>query len=231
MKTRTSTLAEKIIMIVGVIFCAILIPLLIINITIIVKGTLNPKTPPSIFGVTPLVVMSGSMDDGSKDCISTGDLIFSRNIDTDNLKIGDIISFMDGKSAVTHRIVRIESNEHGEPVFITKGDANNSEDQNTVTKDSIIGLYVFRIPAVGDFALFMQTGLGMMCFIGIPVIAFIVYDILRRLHYARKKDEATAKMQAEIDRLRKIAEENQTSENIDIDNQSSSEQKEEVQKI
>ena len=86
LKTRTSTLAEKIIMIVGVIFCAILIPLLIINITIIVKGTLNPKTPPSIFGVTPLVVMSGSMDDGSKDCISTGDLIFSRNIDSDNFK-------------------------------------------------------------------------------------------------------------------------------------------------
>ena len=41
--------------------CVLLSILLLCNITIIVKGTINTEKPPSVFGITPMVVLSGSM--------------------------------------------------------------------------------------------------------------------------------------------------------------------------
>ena len=41
--------------------------------------------PPSVLGVTPLVVMSGSMSDEAEDHIEVGDLIFIDKISTDEL--------------------------------------------------------------------------------------------------------------------------------------------------
>lgn len=48
---------------VGLTLCIVLGLLLACNITILLKGTLDPDTPPSVLGVTPLVVLSGSMSD------------------------------------------------------------------------------------------------------------------------------------------------------------------------
>ena len=63
----------------------------------------------------------------------------------------------------------------------------------------------FRFPKVGDFALFLQTPMGMVLFIGLPLLAFIIYDIIRRQQYARKESKKTAELEAELERLRKLA--------------------------
>ena len=134
-----------------------------------------------------MVVQSGSMSGSAEDHIEVGDLIFTVKPNTAELKKGDIISFMEGDIAVTHRIVDVTTDANGKRSFITKGDANNTEDP-AVGEDAVFGLYKGRIPGLGDFAMFLQKPLGMAVFIGIPVCAFIIYDIIRRQRSSGRKE-------------------------------------------
>ena len=197
---------KSIIPIISTVLCIIFSLILICNLTIIIKGTVNPKTPPSVFGVTPLVVMSGSMSGDAEDHIEVGDLILSSKAEPAKLQVGDVISFMESETTVvTHRIIEVGKTEDGKIQWITKGDANNTEDKKPVTEDQLVGVYKMRIPKAGDFAMFMQTSLGMIIFVGIPLFAFIIYDIIRRNMQAKKENTTRAEMEAEIERLKALA--------------------------
>ena len=200
-KNKTS---KRILFIVGAVLCCIFALMLVCNLTIIIKGVINPEMPPSVLGVTPMVVQSGSMSGNAEDHIEVGDLIFTVKPETDKLKAGDIISFMDGNIAVTHRIIEVQTDADGKRSFVTKGDANNTEDP-AVGEDAVFGLYKGRVPGLGDFAMFLQKPLGMAVFIGIPVCAFIIYDIIRRQRISGKKDKETEELKAELERLRAAA--------------------------
>lgn len=192
--------------------CVILAIMLICNITIIIKGSINPDTPPDIFGVVPMVVLTDSMSGDAEDHIEAGDLIFIKHIDPEKLKIGDVICFMEDDYTVTHRIIAIEeyrgSNEKhkGQDVFVTKGDFNNTEDKLRVPKSEVIGIYSgVRFAGIGEFVLFLQKPIGMLIFIGVPVLIFIFYDILRRKLSSHKQEGKTAELEAEIEKLRALA--------------------------
>ncbi len=91
-----------------------------------------------IFGVSILRVVTGSMEPS----IHEGDFIIVRKTDVSELREGDIICFYSRDSAIsgmpnTHRIVRVLD----DGSFVTKGDANRTEDPVTVSADSIIGRY------------------------------------------------------------------------------------------
>lgn len=183
--------------IIGAVLCVVFGFFLVCNIIIIVKGTLHPETPPTVLGVAPMVVLSGSMSGTAEDHIEVGDLIFTKQADIDELQVGDVVAFMDGSIVVTHRIVSISADRSE---FVTKGDANNTEDE-PISADQIIGQYSGRIPKVGDFALFLQKPLGMVIFIGVPVCAFVVWDILRRRE-TRAGDEEKEQLRRELERLK-----------------------------
>lgn len=185
----------------GIALCVVFGFMLLCNLTIIIKGTISPEKPPSVLGTTPMVVKSGSMSGSAPDHIEVGDLIFVSPVKAEDLRVGDVISFMESGSVsvVTHRIIEITE---GALSFKTKGDANNAEDSERVTPDRIVGIYKGRIPKVGDFAIFLQTPFGMIVFIGIPLLAFIIYDIIRRQKYAARENKKTAALEAELERLR-----------------------------
>lgn len=185
----------------GAVLCAVFSFLLVCNVTIIVKGTLHPETPPTVLGVAPMVVLSGSMSGTAKDHIEVGDLIFTTKPDTEALQVGDVVAFKDGNVVVTHRIVAVTADESGKKQFITKGDANNTEDP-AIYPESVIGVYRGRIPKLGDFALFLQKPLGMAVFIGIPVCTFVIGDVIRRRKQAQHSDEETARLREELERLK-----------------------------
>lgn len=191
--------------IIGTVLCIVFGLLLICNLTIIIKGTLNPEKPPSVLGITPMVVMSGSMSGDAEDHIEVGDLIFVRKEGPEKLQVGDVIAYMSGGTTVTHRITEINTDEDGDLLFTTKGDANEAEDTEPVTVDQLVGVYQGRIPKVGDFALFLQQPLGMLLFIGVPLLAFIIYDILRRQRYASREKAKAQEMEEELARLRTLA--------------------------
>ena len=204
-KEKKETSSNKLVTAVGIALCVAFGFLLACNLTIIIKGTFYPDRPPSVLGVTPMVVLSGSMSGEAADHIEVGDLIFVDKIaDPADLAVGDVVAYMEGDVVVTHRIMAIEQGETGLE-FTTKGDANNAADLRPVHEEQLVGIYSFRIPKVGDFALFLQTPMGMLLFIGVPMLSFLLYDILRRTRSAKKEDARTAELEAELERLRALA--------------------------
>ncbi|MCL2813887.1 MAG: signal peptidase I [Oscillospiraceae bacterium] len=169
----------------GVVICLLLIPMLIINLTIVIKSYLNPDKVPDFFGLKPFVVLSGSMEPA----ILAGDLVFIKTVDPLTLKTGDIISFKEGNNIVTHRIVEL-TEKGGEPAFLTRGDANNTSDRTPVTYSQLEGIYLFRIGMLGTLAIFIQTPMGMLIFACIPLIGFVLYDILRRSFDGKTENES-----------------------------------------
>lgn len=206
-ETKASRKSGRALMVLGAVLCVLFGFLLICNLTIIIQGTVSPEKPPSVFGITPMVVLSGSMSGDAEGHIEVGDLIFVKSADPDSLEVGDVIAYMNGGSTVTHRITAITSDEDGGLLFTTKGDANEAEDTQPVTEEQLVGIYRGRIPKVGDFALFLQQPLGMLLFIGVPLLAFIIYDILRRQRYALREKAKSEELETELARLRALAEE------------------------
>lgn len=128
-----------------IILSIILIPILIINCSIIFQANTNEDKIPSVFGHKPFIVLSGSMENE----IKIGDLIVVKNVNPENLVEGDVIAFRDAQNTVTtHRIIDLVE-DNNTTYFVTKGDNNSSQDQNLVEYDDVEGLYSFRIPGVG----------------------------------------------------------------------------------
>lgn len=208
---------KKVSSVIGLILCIIFGLMLIFNLVIIVQGIVNPASPPSVFGLTPLVVQSGSMSSSEPGHIEVGDLIFIKSTDPRLIQVGDVVTYQDGSVLVTHRVTEITPSEEYGLVFTTKGDANNVEDMRLVASDAIVGKFIFRIPKLGDFATFLQSPLGMLIFIGIPIIAFFGVDIVKRAKKGNAEQESKQAMQEELERLRAAAAEAAAKEDVSKD--------------
>ena len=103
-KEKTST-THKILTVIGTILCVILIPVLVINVTLIIKSFVDKDAVPSVGGFLPLIVLTDSMYPE----IESGDLIICHTADADEIQVGDVIAFFDpagnGTTIVTHRVL------------------------------------------------------------------------------------------------------------------------------
>lgn len=137
---------KKISNLLTIIICVLLIPILIINCSIIFQANTDKDKVPSVFGYKPFIVLSGSMEN----TIKKGDLIIVETVDAENLTKDKVIAFRDAEGTVTtHRIIEIVEDETGK-YYVTKGDNNNSQDQNLVEPKDVEGIYKGRIPGVGN---------------------------------------------------------------------------------
>lgn len=105
MAKEKSSVTHRVLTIIGTVLCVILIPILLINITLIAKSFINKDEVPSIGGTLPLIVLTDSMHPE----IESGDLIICKTAKTEDIKVNDVISFFDpagnGTSIVTHRVI------------------------------------------------------------------------------------------------------------------------------
>ncbi len=196
MKEKANWL-QRIITAVGVVLCVVFIPLLLINVTLIVKSYTNPDQVPDFMGYKPFIVLSGSMEPE----IMTGDMVLVRNTDAGNLQKGDVIAYKSGEAVITHRIIDVKT-ENGEVRYVTQGDANDSPDQTTVRPSDVEGIYQKRIPGMGNAAMFMQTTTGMIIFVVCPLLLFIIWDIIRRKMQGKKETARARELELELERLK-----------------------------
>lgn len=183
----------------------ILIPILFVNIVILVNSYMHPDNIPSFLGWKPFIVLSGSMETN----IMTGDLVIVKEVDTKDLKQGDIIAFKDEKIVVTHRISQV-INENGETKYITKGDNNNTEDKGFVLPSQVEGKYKYRIGRLGNLAMFIQTPIGMVICLSIPILMLILIqtsDFKKQKNEILKSSYNQQNMENEIEKLKKQNEE------------------------
>lgn len=129
---------KKALKILDVIITVLLLFVIVCNLYIAIARRATGKLQPTTFGFSTAVVVSGSMEDA----ISVNDLIIDKA--QKEYSVGDIISFESGSSVVTHRIVGEKDGG-----FVTKGDANNTEDRDIVKKENIIGKVVLTVPKIG----------------------------------------------------------------------------------
>lgn len=190
-------LLQKIVGAVGIALCVVFVPLLLINVTLIVKSYTSPDKVPDFLGYKPFIVLSGSMEPS----IMTGDMVFVKEIDPDSLKVGDVIAYKSGSAVVTHRIVEVKS-ENGETRYVTQGDANNAADQSLVKPADVEGIYQRRVAGAGNLAMFMQTTTGMILFVVCPLVLFVLWDVIRRQLESRKEVSRTKELEMELERLR-----------------------------
>lgn len=200
-----------------ILLCIILCFALACNLTFIVKGALSPERPPSVFGLTPMVVLSGSMSGQAEDSLEVGDLALIRRVEPDTLKVGDVVAYMSGGSAVTHRITAIETAEDGSLLFTTKGDANNAEDTEKVPEGSLIGLCTGSLAGAGDFLLFLRSPLGLALFAGLPLAALLGWELLGRRRAAEAQRRERRELEAELCRMRSAAKPAPEPETFDLD--------------
>lgn len=144
------------------------------NLWMLVQQTVFHKDPPELFGYSQLVVTSGSMEPA----FSAGDMIVVHA--EDEYALGDIVTFRnESGSLVTHRIVAIT-----EGGFVTKGDANNVEDEELLTAESIVGKLVCCVPMIGSFLLFLRTPVGVGALV---IVGFLLVELPALLGTVREK--------------------------------------------
>ncbi len=212
-KKSKGELRHKILNTVGIVLCIILTPILIINCTLLIKGITNQDEVPSFLDISPLIVLTGSMEQD----FPAGSLIFTEKAEITEIKEGDIISYFDPSSqtgaVVTHKVKFIEKNSKGETVFFTYGTANVDKSFDEIEKSDceeipggkLIGRYTgVHLNGVGNVAMFMQSTAGLIVCIFVPLVALIAYDAIRRKKSDKKHESDKDELMRELEELRRL---------------------------
>ena len=170
--------------IINIIIDIIVVLILAVSVLIVTLSlTSKSSGVPNIFGVAPLSVLTGSMED----TINTGDLIFCEvtNDPSYEYKKGDIVTFykdINGNSELnTHRIVEVIKDDNI-TYYRTQGDnkkTNPEPDKDLQTSSTIVAKYTGTKIGGGNFLSFIRTQLGFFLCVLLPMIIFFVYEAVR----------------------------------------------------
>ena len=131
---------------------------------------------PALLGLQRYVITGGSMTG----TIDKGSVVYSKLTPTEELKVGDIITFQPPgfTTLVTHRIISIDRGQDGRRVFSTKGDFNSAADPwsiNLVQPQQ--ARCMFYIPYIGYFLAALAVRGVRMILIGLPALT-IAFSLL-----------------------------------------------------
>lgn len=141
---------------------------------------------PSVFGYATLSVQTGSMSG----TIEAGDLVLIKK--TNDYEEGDIVTFLhEGEAVPTmHRIIGVALDGR----FITKGDANNTQDSLPVDEAEIFGEVVNVFPKVGLFFNWVQSE-GWLYIVAVLVIVCVGTFLVKTMFEPEEESEPA---QAEV---------------------------------
>lgn len=178
----------------------------------IVSVNVFDRTERNLFGYKAFIVRTDSM---SATDFSAGDLILVKNVDPSTLVEGDIISFQSTNSQnygeiVTHKIRSLTKDAEGNPGFQTYGTTTNTNDEEIVTYNFVIGKYQTHLPGIGRFFEFLKTPPGYICCIFLPFLILILMQGISSIRLFRQyKQEQQAELQAERNQIEETRAETQ----------------------
>jgi len=119
--------------------------------------------------IKPYIVQSGSMEPN----IHVGSICFiNEKVPYEDIKVNDIVAFKSNGLKVTHRAIAIT-----EAGIETKGDANESSDGISTTKENYMGKNMFSIPKLG----FVVNNIQNPVILGMVIIIFAILIIVDAL--------------------------------------------------
>ena len=139
-----------------------------------------------------------------------GDLIYVKEVDINEIQVGDDITFILNEDLVvaTHQVVRVDSENQR---FYTKGIANELEDGDPVHFKNVLGVPKFSIRYLGYVSDFIQNPPGTYITVGAGIVLVLLVFLPDLLGKKKEKEisevlkeanETNDRLQAEIDRLR-----------------------------
>lgn len=135
------------------------------------------------FGYSMFEIQTGSMHGA----IEVGDWIITKS--TSDVKVGDIVTYRNGKDYITHRIIESYGG-----TYVTKGDANTSSD-DAIDKSQIVGKVV---KILHGFGFFKKT-----IFNPIVMLLLIITLYLFNLTFKKNKSKLDIKLQGLLDNAKK----------------------------
>jgi len=103
---------------------------------------------PRLAGATPYTILTSSMEPG----MPPGTLVVVKPIDASDIALGTVVTYQlesGERAVVTHRVVGIGFDGHGQRVFRTQGDANDSPDPEPVKPVQVKGERWYAVPYLG----------------------------------------------------------------------------------
>lgn len=147
--------------------------IILYNIFLVILSASDQSKTTNMFGYSAYIITTDSM----KPTLYSGDVVVVKKIKANDLKRGDIITFVKDSQVVTHRIVnKIEAG------LVTKGDNNSIEDMYVVNDNEILGVEVFKISSLGKVIKLVNN---VVYIIIITIILLTVYLHIRRKNYKK----------------------------------------------
>lgn len=195
MSDTTSNKKKVVRIVFGSIFGLILLIIFIIEGVLLVQKYIKKSPVPLFMGYASLRVITGSMSG----TINKGDMIIIKK--TDDYQLGDIVTFIEegGVTVNTHRLVNY-GNEEG--TFITKGDANNTVDSFSISKDQIVGEVVYVIPKLGLVFDWFLSGGGIIYTAALIVVVIFAVFILKRKDTAEEEADSPTQMDSPAENIK-----------------------------
>ena len=166
-----------------------------------------------IFGVKMLIVASDSMSksplsENEEVFFNSGDIVIIKKVEeTRALKIGDVISFVSynpdsyGKT-LTHKIKSIKYNANNVVIgYETYGINTGVSDKAIVTPNTILGVYVNKIPNLGRIFAYLKTPSGYYLSILTPAMLLIIFFSIK-VGASVERNKKVSKYTQEIETLK-----------------------------
>ncbi len=156
-------------------FFAYMILTILLIITIVMafvaaKFYTSSEDVPSIMGYSFFIINSDCMSPE----INPGDLIAVKKCDDSELEKDKIIAFRVENFIIAHRIIDVEQERNGSFLYQTKADNNCMKDYKNINASSVVGVYKFKIPVIGNIFLFFKSAFGVIVIALIAVIWAII---------------------------------------------------------
>ncbi len=197
---------QKVLSILIIVALALMVPVLIVNCTLIIKSFVNPDVPPSIFGLTPQYLD----EDIEKYDMKKGDMIIVKSADVEDIEVGDIIVFTTGKNdgkIVFQTVETILKDSDGNVSGWQTESPDGVFKGSTVMKKNLVGEYKgTRIPVLGAIATFTQTIPGIIVCMAIPLGLLIAYEVVCAKKKEKESDSEKSELLAELEELRRAKE-------------------------
>ncbi len=141
----------------------------------------------SATGLKALAIPTRSM----QPAIPQYSLVFVRRVPIDQLKVGDVITYVNPlipTETLSHRIIKIYTIGNGQYGFVTKGDANQVADV-PITQSSIKGEVFWHVPYLGGWLLKAKKPWVVLPVVYLASMLLMAEEVIRLRDYYRAKQK------------------------------------------
>lgn len=149
-----------------------------------------PEKMNNIFNYQLYTVLTNSMEP----TIPTYSLVFIKKFkeyEVLDLKSQQIITFhadrFGNNIIITHRFNKIEKSEDGTIIYRTNAEGVDTLDYYKIKREDLIGTYIFHIPYIGKFILFLKSKFSLILYAEI-IIILLIEALIKSIYEERNKN-------------------------------------------